>query len=37
MKSYFSGMLECKFGINDKVLMDIRGRSNMDEFFFRIG
>ena len=26
MKSYLSGMPECKFGINDKVLMDNRGR-----------
>lgn len=37
MKSYLSGMPECKFGINDKVLMDSRGRSNMDESSSRTG
>lgn len=37
MKSYLSGMPECKFGINDKVLMDTRGRSNMDESSSRTG
>lgn len=33
MKSYLSGMPECKFGINDKVLMDTKGgkTSNIDE------
>ena len=31
MKSYLSGMPECKFGINDKVLMDSKGKSNIDE------
>lgn len=25
MKSYLSGMPECKFGINDKIVMDARG------------
>lgn len=31
MKSYLSGMPECKFGINDKVIMDQRGKSGADE------
>lgn len=34
MKSYLSGMPECKFGINDKVLMDTKGgvkTSSIDE------
>lgn len=26
MKSYLSGMPECKFGINDKIVMDSKGR-----------
>ncbi len=30
MKSYLSGMPECKFGINDKVVMDSKGKRNMD-------
>ena len=30
MKSYLSGMPECKFGINDKVLVETKGK-NMDE------
>lgn len=25
MKSYLSGMPECKFGINDKIVMDTKG------------
>lgn len=25
MKSYLSGMPECKFGINDKIVMDAKG------------
>lgn len=29
MKSYLSGMPECKFGINDKIVMDSKsGKSN---------
>merc|ERR1712136_723655 len=27
MKSYLSGMPECKFGINDKIIMDSKGKS----------
>ena len=30
MKSYLSGMPECKFGINDKIVMDSKGRSATD-------
>jgi AP-2 complex subunit mu-1 len=26
MKSYLSGMPECKFGINDKIVMDSKGK-----------
>lgn len=25
MKSYLSGMPECKFGINDKIVMEAKG------------
>ena len=28
MKSYLSGMPECKFGINDKLVMDSKGKGN---------
>lgn len=32
MKSYLSGMPECKFGINDKVLVETKGgKSGADE------
>ena len=31
MKSYLSGMPECKFGINDKVLMDTKGKCSLDD------
>lgn len=31
MKSYLSGMPECKFGINDKVIMDSRGKTGLDD------
>lgn len=32
MKSYLSGMPECKFGINDKVLMESKGgKSGQDD------
>lgn len=27
MKSYLSGMPECKFGINDKIVMEAKGKS----------
>ena len=27
MKSYLSGMPECKFGINDKIVVDSKGTS----------
>jgi len=30
MKSYLSGMPECKFGINDKIVMDSKGKSTED-------
>ena len=30
MKSYLSGMPECKFGINDKIIMDAK-RGGADE------
>jgi AP-2 complex subunit mu-1 len=30
MKSYLSGMPECKFGINDKVVMDRKERSTLE-------
>jgi len=31
MKSYLSGMPECKFGINDKLVMESKGRSTTDD------
>lgn len=31
MKSYLSGMPECKFGINDKIIMESKGRSTTDD------
>lgn len=31
MKSYLSGMPECKFGINDKITMDSKGRGQTDD------
>jgi len=31
MKSYLSGMPECKFGINDKVVMDSKGKTSTDD------
>ena len=27
MKSYLSGMPECKFGINDKIVVDSKGKA----------
>ncbi|CAG0882257.1 unnamed protein product [Cyprideis torosa] len=30
MKSYLSGMPECKFGINDKIMLEAKGRSTDD-------
>ena len=31
MKSYLSGMPECKFGINDKIVVDSKGKSGEGE------
>ena len=31
MKSYLSGMPECKFGINDKLVIDSKGKSTLDD------
>ncbi|CAI4231038.1 unnamed protein product [Auanema sp. JU1783] len=31
MKSYLSGMPECKFGINDKITIDGKGKSSHDD------
>lgn len=31
MKSYLSGMPECKFGINDRVLVESKGKSSLDD------
>lgn len=31
MKSYLSGMPECKFGINDKIVMESKGTKILDE------
>ena len=31
MKSYLSGMPECKFGINDKIAMDSKNKSTVDD------
>lgn len=31
MKSYLSGMPECKFGINDKLVMEAKGRNTTDD------
>jgi AP-2 complex subunit mu-1 len=31
MKSYLSGMPECKFGINDKIVMESKGTKIMDD------
>ncbi|KAK6009222.1 hypothetical protein OSTOST_25878, partial [Ostertagia ostertagi] len=31
MKSYLSGMPECKFGINDKITIDGKGKGTSDE------
>ena len=31
MKSYLSGMPECKFGINDKIILDSKGRNTSDD------
>ena len=33
MKSYLSGMPECKFGINDKIVMEAKGKGNGEYFF----
>lgn len=31
MKSYLSGMPECKFGINDKLTIEGKGRSGTED------
>ena len=31
MKSYLSGMPECKFGINDKLIVDSKGKNTSDD------
>jgi len=31
MKSYLSGMPECKFGINDKLTIEGKGRAGSEE------
>lgn len=31
MKSYLSGMPECKFGINDKLTIEGKGRAGSDD------
>ncbi|XP_014662241.1 PREDICTED: AP-2 complex subunit mu isoform X3 [Priapulus caudatus] len=31
MKSYLSGMPECKFGINDKIVLDNKGKTTTDD------
>ena len=31
MKSYLSGMPECKFGVNDKLVMDSKSKSGPEE------
>ena len=37
MKSYLSGMPECKFGINDKIIMEAKGKPSVDESAARTG
>jgi hypothetical protein len=37
MKSYLSGMPECKFGINDKIIMEAKGKPSADESAARTG
>ena len=37
MKSYLSGMPECKFGINDKLVMDTKGKGPTTEEQTRAG
>ena len=34
MKSYLSGMPECKFSINDKIVMDSKGKLGEDAISF---
>lgn len=31
MKSYLSGMPECKFGINDKIVMESKGKGTTED------
>ena len=37
MKSYLSGMPECKFGINDKIIMEAKGKAATDDAAARTG
>ena len=37
MKSYLSGMPECKFGINDKIIMEAKGKPSTDDSATRTG
>ena len=37
MKSYLSGMPECKFGINDKIIMEAKGKPSADDSAARTG
>ena len=37
MKSYLSGMPECKFGINDKIIMEAKGKAATDDAAARSG
>lgn len=37
MKSFLSGMPECKFGINDKIVMDNKGKAQNTEEQVRSG
>ena len=37
MKSYLSGMPECKFGINDKIIMEAKGKQSAEDSNTRSG
>lgn len=37
MKSYLSGMPECKFGMNDKIVIEKQGKGTADETGKRYG
>jgi AP-2 complex subunit mu-1 len=37
MKSYLSGMPECKFGINDKIVVESKGKNpHYSSFYWRL-